>query len=55
MSNLPVDTEKKKIDKAKFINLAKKIKKILEKEADYVEKERKKNGNNYTTRADLLT
>ena len=52
---LPVDKEKKKINKTTFVNLAKKVRKILEKEADYARKEGKKSGTNYTSRLDLLT
>lgn len=54
MTTLPQDKEKKKIDKTKFVSLAKKVKKILEKEAEYAEKEGKKNGTNYTTRFNLI-
>ncbi|KKP80883.1 MAG: hypothetical protein UR81_C0013G0009 [Candidatus Levybacteria bacterium GW2011_GWB1_35_5] len=52
---LPTDTEKKKINKTTFVNLAKKVRKILEEEAEYVEKEGKKNGPNNTSRLNLIT
>ena len=54
-TSLPVDKKKKKIDKATFVNLAKKVRKILEKEAEYARKEGRKNGANYNSRLDLLT
>jgi hypothetical protein len=54
-NTLPTDTEKKKINKATFVDLAKKVRRILEEEAEYASKEGKKNGINYTSRLDLLT
>lgn len=56
MSNkLPTDTEKKKINKTTFVDLAKKVRKILEEEAEYLEKEGKKNGPNNSPRLNLIT
>lgn len=52
---LPIDKEKKKINKTTFVNLANKVRRILEKEAEYARKEGRKNGTNYTSRLDLLT
>jgi hypothetical protein len=54
-TNLPKDTEKKKIDKKKFIELAEKVRKIFEEEARYAEKEEKKNGSNNSSRLNLIT
>lgn len=55
MSTLPADKKNKKINKTTFVNLAKKVRKILEKEAEYARKEGRKNGANYNSRIDLLT
>lgn len=54
-NKLPTDKEKKKINKATFAELAKKVRKILDEEAEYAEREEKKNGLNNTSRLNIIT
>ena len=53
-TKLPVEKKKEKINKTKFIDLAKKVREIFEKESEYVQKEEKRNGISNTPRADFL-
>ncbi len=53
-TKLPVEKKKEKFNKTKFIDLAKKVREIFEKESEYVQKEEKRNGINHSPRADIL-
>ncbi|MBI4097425.1 MAG: hypothetical protein HY426_00110 [Candidatus Levybacteria bacterium] len=53
-TKLPVEKKKEKFNKADFAKLAKKVREIFEKEAEYIEKE-KRNGTNNSPRANFLS
>lgn len=53
-NKLPIEKKKEKFNKTQFENLAKKVREIFEKEAEYVQKEEKRNGANNSTRTDFL-
>lgn len=53
-TKLPVEKKKKKINKAHFVDLAKKVREIFEKESEYIQKEEKRNGISHSPRADIL-
>lgn len=54
INKLPVEKKKDKFNKTKFIDLAKKMREIFEKESEYIQKEEKRNGTRNSPRADIL-